>query len=58
MSEYRQSDTGLIYRRVHGVTQILTPWTWTVCPFFFGTSGWQLIQRFTKPVAINPTWPV
>ena len=55
--EYRQSDSGCIYRRVDTRNDVLTPYSWQLAAFLLGASGWQQIVRMTKPVAPNAAWP-
>ena len=55
--EYRQSESGCIYRQGPTGNQVLTPFGWRLAVFMLGQGGWQLILRMTIPVARHPAWP-
>lgn len=55
--EYRQSESGCIYRQGPTINEVLTPFGWQPAVFMLGACGWREILRISKPVAIHPAWP-
>jgi hypothetical protein len=55
--QYRQSESGKVYRQSARGNEVLTPYGWMLAAFLCGQRGWEIIVQMTTPVGINPAWP-